>query len=347
MLGRGFFAGVGVMVFLVLTGGYLVDSTAINFGNVETMKGNSVEAGSYLTHWGECRLAHVDGRNLLLQNRYDQALLFLEEAAGCSDDPWAWFDLGTAQYAAGDLNGAAESWRHSPEGYLQAVRLAQESAVSGDDEATLAAWQFASQIDPMKHTPYIQMARLVVVSDPGQAETLLLAAIEVNPEDPAAFIELGGYYRDMGNRAEAQPYFESAYALDPTNVLLLVNLAENATLLGDTPAAIDYWQEVALRNERRRAMAYFHIGELTYQDNNFSSALAFFQRAVEISPENGPYLLGLANTYYQLGCYDEATDAYQQILSFASSKDVLAEAQLKLAELAVNTLESVTCPKGP
>jgi tetratricopeptide (TPR) repeat protein len=190
------------------------------------------------------------------------------------------------------------------------------------------------------------MARLWRATDSVQFEQLLKEAIEVNPDDPAAFVELGNYYQDLGRRAEAQPYFESAHALDPTNISLLVNLAEIATLSGDTPAAIEYWQEVALRNERRRALAYFRIGELTYQDNNFSSALAFFQRAVEINRENGPYLLGLANTYYQLGCYDEATDAYQNILSFAKSEDVLAEAQLKLAELAVNTLESVSCRNG-
>jgi tetratricopeptide (TPR) repeat protein len=337
--------GAGFSLLLVLFGGYLVDAVAINLSNNRTMRGIGPEPGSRLTNWGACRQAHVTGRSLLLQGEFNQSLSFLEEAAVCNNDPWVWFDLGQAQYALGDLEGAAESWQQTPEGYNRAVRLAQATAEE-DEAAQWAAWQFASQVNPTEHAPYIQMARLVVESDPAQFVGLLQQAVETNPNDPAAFIELGYYFQERRDLAAAQMYFEQAIALDSTNIPLLVTLAENAAVLGDTPAAIDYWQEVALRNERRRAMAYYRIGALTFNDNNFSSALAFFRRAFEINPENSQFLLGLANTYFELGCQDEAADAYQEILSFAESAEVLAEAELKLAELAAMTTESVTCPDG-
>jgi tetratricopeptide (TPR) repeat protein len=143
---------------------------------------------------------------------------------------------------------------------------------------------------------------------------------------------------------DAQPYYEQAHTLDPTNIPILINLAQNATILGDTPAAIDYWQEVAFRNERRRGLAFYSIGELAYDDNNLSSALAFFRRAVDIEPESTQFMLGLANTYFQIGCQDEARVTYQEILSMTPSEEIQAESQQKLSELAVITTESVFCP---
>jgi tetratricopeptide (TPR) repeat protein len=334
----------GLLLFLGLFGGYFIDTFMVNLANIETMREQRVEMGSAVTSWGDCRQAHINGRNLLLQGQYSQSLPLLERGAACSDDPWVWFDLGQAQYALGDLDSAAESWKHTPEGYVQAVRQANLVAQEGDEAAQRAAWQFAAQVAPEEHAPYIQMARLVAASDPEQYQSLLQQAVQVNPNDPAAFIELGNYFKELGNVADAQPYYEQAHTLDPTNIPILINLAQNATILGDTPAAIDYWQEVALRNERRRGLAFYSIGELAYDDNNLSSALAFFRRAVDIEPESTQFMLGLANTYFQIGCQDEARVTYQEILSMTPSEEIQAESQQKLSELAVITTESVFCP---
>jgi tetratricopeptide (TPR) repeat protein len=330
---------------LFLFGAFLIDLVTLNISNIRTMKAVGLQSETRLTTWGSCRQAHITGRNLLLQGQYNAALPLLQEGVTCTDNPWAWFDLGRTQYALGNLDGAAESWQHTPEGYHQAVRLAQAAVQEGDRQTILAAWQFAAQVNPAEQSPYIQLARLAAESEPEQIEPLLRQAIEANPNAPAAYIELGRYFIQNGSPAEAQPLFEQALALDPTDVSLLIALAENAAVLGDTPAAIDYWEEVAMRSERRRASAYFQIGRLALNDNNLSSALAFFRRAVEIEPQNGQFLLGLAAAYFELGCRQEATDAYQDVLSTAESETIIAEAQLRLADLAVMTTETIPCPQ--
>lgn len=336
----------GPLLLLFFLAGHLVDTIGINISNIQTMKSKSIQPGTRLTAGGRCRQAHVAGRNLMLQGQFNEALPLLEEGALCSGNPWAWYDLGQSQYALGDLEGAAASWQHSEAGYNKAVRLAVTAAEEGDVQAAQAAWQFAADVDPNEQGPYIQLARLAAASDPEGVEPLLQQAIEANPNAPEAYIELGRYKQGSGDTAAAQQLFEQAHVLAPTDISLLVALAENAAVLGDIPAAIEYWQEVALRNERRRPMAYYRIGELALNDNNFSSALAFFKRAAEIEPENVQVLLGLARSYFALGCRSEATEAYQDVLAVAENEASSQEAQSRLADLAVMTTETIPCPDG-
>jgi tetratricopeptide (TPR) repeat protein len=120
-------------------------------------------------------------------------------------------------------------------------------------------------------------------------------------------------------------------------------LAEIAAVLGDTRGAIDFWLVVALGFVGRRGVAYYEIGILAFADGIFSSALAFFKRAVEIEPENGRFLLGLAGAYVEVGCRREAIAVYKSVLETAEAAAVLEEAQLKLAELAVVNDELSPC----
>ena len=190
------------------------------------------------------------------------------------------------------------------------------------------------------------MARLVREESENQYLLLLQQAITANPDDPAAFIELGSHFKQIGNAVEAQGYLIQAYDLDPTNIGLLVSLAENSAVLGDTPAAIDYWQAVAFRNERRRPEAYYQIGDLALMDNNLTSALAFFRKAVELEPESIQYQMALAQTYFGLGCRQEAIDAFQNVLEQADSEEIIQEAQDKLADLVEMQRRPTPCPNG-
>ncbi len=338
-----------LLLLLILFGGFLIDTIGLNLASVQSVKAEyglaayPSEVDARLTVWGDCRQSVLIGRAYLLQGQYELALEPLQVGAQCGDDPWAWFYLGQAEYSSGDLEGAARSWQQTPEGFEQAVRLAQAAVQSGDSEAVLAAWQFAAEVDPHKQGPYIQLARLAVTTEPELVEVYLRRAIETEPDAPLAYIELGKYLVQAGEAVEAQLLFEQALALDPSDVSLLVRLAENAAVLGDTSGAISYWQAVALRNERRRGLANYQIGVLAFEDNNYSSALAFFKRAVEIEPENGRFLVGLAGAYVEVGCRQEAIAAYQAVLETAEDASVLEEAQLNLAELAVENDELVPC----
>jgi tetratricopeptide (TPR) repeat protein len=226
--------------------------------------------------------------------------------------------------------------------------LARTAVEGGDEETILAAWNFAAEIGPNEQEPFIQLARLAETSEPENFEPLLRQAIEADPDAPAAYIVLGNYLVNQNNLVDAQMLFEQALALGPPDeISLLMTMAQNSELLGDTAAAIEYWQTVAIRNERRRGMAYYQIGRLAFEDGNFSSALAFFKRANEIEPENNQFLLGLAGAYAKLGCRQVALDLYQTVLDTAKAAPVRDEAQAQLAELAVLHDEVTPCSDAP
>jgi tetratricopeptide (TPR) repeat protein len=341
---------VGGFLLMGLVGGFVVDAIGLNLTAVQNMNEQTgmigdTEESTMLTDWGRCRQKHQIGREYMLADQYELALQPLAEAAACSNDRWTWFDLGAVQYALGDLEGAANSWQHTPEGYNQAVILAASMAEQDDLNALIAAWQFAADVNPNEQTPYIRLARLRATTEPEQVEPLLRQAIEANPNAPLAYIELGNYLLNNEALMDAQKQFEFALALDPSNIPLLESMAKNATELGAVSEAIGYWQEVALRNERRQGQAYYQIGNLAFADNNFSSALAFYKLAVEIEPENGLFLLGLAGVYVEAGCRQQAVTTYQKVLETAKAEAVLMEAELKLAELAVENNEIDPCPE--
>jgi tetratricopeptide (TPR) repeat protein len=175
----------------------------------------------------------------------------------------------------------------------------------------------------------------------------LQQAIEADPMAVPAYVELGRYYVQTGKPAEAQALYEQALPLDEGNISLLTLLAENAVLLGDAPSAINYWQEIALRDAGRRANAYFQIGSLALKDKNLPSALAFYRQALEIEPENRSFMLGLADTYWEMGCRQVAKRLYEEIVLLATNAAVRNSAQARLDERAGMRIDKTPCVENP
>jgi len=59
----------------------------------------------------------------------------------------------------------------------------------------------------------------------------------------------------------------------------------------------------------------YRSGRESFKQNNYSSALDYFQKAVKSEPNNAGYLAELAITQYRLKNYDEAIKSYEKIIS--------------------------------
>ena len=75
----------------------------------------------------------------------------------------------------------------------------------------------------------------------------LKQAIERNPEDRAALIELGNLYYDVNKHSEAALYYERAVALDRSDPNVLTDLANSYMFQGDNPRALELLREVQQR----------------------------------------------------------------------------------------------------
>ena len=61
----------------------------------------------------------------------------------------------------------------------------------------------------------------------------------------------------------------------------------------------------------------YRSGRELLKQNNYSSALSYFEKAVESEPSNIDYLTELAITHYRLKNYNEAIKSYEKIISLS------------------------------
>ncbi|MFN7947458.1 MAG: DnaJ domain-containing protein [Blastocatellia bacterium] len=121
------------------------------------------------------------------------------------------FQHAIARYQSGDLVGALELMN-------TAVELAPDNAFYHDQLATLLA------INPRRRK---------------DAETHLLRAIELEPENPAWLIHLGLLYKTLNFTARAEVQFKKALSLDPQNQQARHELRAVAALKNQPQAAAD------------------------------------------------------------------------------------------------------------
>jgi tetratricopeptide (TPR) repeat protein len=101
-------------------------------------------------------------------------------------------------------------------------------------------------------------------------------ARELDPKNPAAWNNLGNFYSENGPLTNAFAYFGKAIELDPNESVYYQNLALIVYLY------------------RKDAMSFYGLTE----PQVFDKALALYQKAVRLDPENFPLATDYAESYY-------------------------------------------------
>lgn len=144
------------------------------------------------------------------------------------------------------------------------------------------------------------------------AEQDYLRSLEVNPQQPVTYNNLGALYLDTQRNGEAVAYLSEAIARDPVYFRALLNRAVAYTRLGDFPAALaDFSAAARLRAHDpvllyNRALTYWQIGKYEQAEDDLS-------HATSVQPNNAQlYLLRarvLAKMGYPADAYDDLTEA--------------------------------------
>ncbi len=101
-------------------------------------------------------------------------------------------------------------------------------------------------------------------------------ARQIDPKNPAAWNNLANYYGEFSPVTNAFAYYAKAIELDPTEPVYYQNLATTVYLF------------------RKDARAYYGITE----DQVFDKALALYQKAVQLDPDNFELVTDYAESYY-------------------------------------------------
>ncbi|HVN06153.1 MAG TPA: tetratricopeptide repeat protein, partial [Bryobacteraceae bacterium] len=176
-----------------------------------------------------------------------------------------------------------------------------------------------------------------------QAATYFFAACDLNPRDPGPYLFLGkvqsaeitqlpGYAERLGRFAGFYP--GNAWA----NYYYAASLWKQRKGPEDTATAarVRRMLEKAVRIDGHLAVAYLQLGVVSYEQRDYVSAIAWFQKAVAVSPELEEAHYRLGQAYGRTGEAEKARrelEAYQK-MSRASS-DAAQEERTKIHQFVV------------
>lgn len=134
-------------------------------------------------------------------------------------------------------------------------------------------------------------AQLLSQHRPAEAIPPLMKALELDPDNAAAAINLGGAYILQGKHKQAAPVLEHAAQLEPDNPMVWTNLA--AAYLGKLPfatremqdRAIDAFRHALALNPRAPHVNY-NLGLIFIERNDVEQAALCFYAALETDPND-------------------------------------------------------------
>ncbi len=139
-------------------------------------------------------------------------------------------------------------------------------------------FQKALNLNPGNDMAYVELGFCYLnQSKDAQAVEMLKKAIELNPRNDLAYVELGRYYRDQGKHIESEEALKKAVEINPR---------------GD-------WAYILL------GLCYMYQGRYTQSEEAF-------KKAIDLNPADDRAYGGLAELYEEIGKHESAQQYYQQ-----------------------------------
>jgi tetratricopeptide (TPR) repeat protein len=281
----------------------LIDRTAAQAPNVLEEAGRAFDRGNYIraiqlfetarSNSADCKIPFYIGLSRYRLQQLDEAIVDLATAANCNPQ-------------SVEFNSA----------------LAEAYVQKGDDNRALAAFGAVIKLDP-RNIPALRAASTLYLRHDMSDEALaaLQTLVALDKTDARATADLAAAYAAHGQLAEAQNLFEQAIVLDPRNVSALAGLGNLDFKNDRCSPAVDILSR-AIRLDPRayeplvlRARCYTRLEKYRF-------ALADFQHALKIAPDEPEIHYYLAQTYRAMG---RANQAEQSLTEFKRVRDRSAQ----------------------
>jgi tetratricopeptide (TPR) repeat protein len=120
--------------------------------------------------------------------------------------------------------------------------------------------------------------------EPALAEETMRRAVDANPKDPAARLDLADLLAQLGKPEQAKPVIDELVAQQPTNVAALQEQFRVATATKDFVTA-GAAADGLVAAQPKAAIGYYFQGQLKEADKRFDAALALYDTALALQPE--------------------------------------------------------------
>jgi tetratricopeptide (TPR) repeat protein len=160
---------------------------------------------------------------------------------------------------------------------------------------------------------------LITSGKSAEAEQHLLSEIELHPDDPILYFELGYLYDEQDNDDKALEAYSKAFEVDPTYYDAIFNYAivhynkaaDIIKAFNDKPLGSNY-----------NAAAYAKEEKLTMDKAavHFKAALPYLEKAYELKPDDTKLLEILGGVYNQLGMDDKYDEISKKLEALESGE---------------------------
>jgi tetratricopeptide (TPR) repeat protein len=190
-------------------------------------------------------------------------------------------------------NDLLEALKLSPESVADTLLAAGIADQSGEFDAEAAACRRVLAKDPNNADATTALAHaLIALKQYPEAETLLRAAAEKTPDNPALTAQLATVLSAQ-DKAEALPLLQKLHGAHPQDLAITRMLASVLADSGDY-AGSDHLYVSLLQTTPNDAAILVALGQNLVRQQRFADAFASFNKATELEPANADGWSGLA-----------------------------------------------------
>lgn len=218
--------------------------------------------------------------------------------------------LGAAYYFesrwrdAEPLLEKAAGWR--PEDSELLYTLAMTYLHSGQADPARRAFSKVFRVDPATPQAFALTAELMLQENRHRdAETLLLEALEQQPDLPGAAYELGVIAIRQGNYGKASELLRRELAQDPKHAAAWHSLGETLSGMGKQPEAVEALKR-AIWLDTRSSGSYILLARIYVDLDQLGLAEDTVLRAIQINPQSYEAHFLQSRIYYKTGRADLA-----------------------------------------
>lgn len=247
-------------------------------------------------------------RLLLAQGKIEEGIKVLEQADQAQPlSPTLLVLLGDAYLKNGNAAKAEARYQFAlaqQDDNTEAVLgLAQARQFKGDADGAML---YLTRARKMTATSPDTLYRFALVAlEAGlyeEANGTLLAAIKLNPKDPAYFLALGSTWIKKPDLVEAEQAFRRSLELQPDNPRAQMYLGFTLLEQKKYPEA-RAWLEKSLEKDKNLPQTFYYLGQIAQEQNDDERAIEFFKQALALVPSYSVAHAGLGISYLRLKNY--------------------------------------------
>ena len=227
-----------------------------------------------------------------------------------------WTHLGNDGYAANRLNQAYELQPDlaTPQQHYQLGKTLQ---AQNKPERAISSYQRAINSKPDLFAAYQSLAQILIQQGQKESAIALYQQSIANHPQPRLHLGLGKTLATLEKWHQAIESYQTASQLAPNLAEVYYHWALSLVQIQNDARAEKYFQK-AIALKTNYAQAYYHLGKLWQKQSKWQQAIAAYQQAMTIDPQNKSRLIDLASVYRTLGQYNLAIDCYREVIQNSS-----------------------------